>query len=88
MKGLKCSGIIFVNFFQVAKKCLPFYKEYFGIGYLLPKLDLIAIQDFVIGNSALLIDIKICLTFIYVLKDITWSHSNNYSKVRALHFGS
>ena len=52
MKGLKCSGIIFVNFFQVAKKCLPFYKEYFGIGYLLPKLDLIAIQDFVIGNSA------------------------------------
>ncbi|XP_027041940.1 puromycin-sensitive aminopeptidase-like [Pocillopora damicornis] len=34
---------------EVAKKCLPFYKEYFGIGYLLPKLDLIAIQDFVIG---------------------------------------
>ena len=31
-------------------KCLPFYKEYFGIGYLLPKLDLIAIQDFVIGK--------------------------------------
>ena len=30
-------------------KCLPFYKNYFGIGYPLPKLDLIAIPDFVIG---------------------------------------
>jgi len=35
---------------EVAQKCLPFYKEYFEIGYLLPKLDLIAIQDFVIGK--------------------------------------
>ncbi|CAH3113617.1 unnamed protein product [Porites lobata] len=34
---------------EVAKKCLPFYKEYFDIAYELPKLDLIAIQDFPIG---------------------------------------
>ncbi|XP_068751963.1 puromycin-sensitive aminopeptidase-like [Montipora capricornis] len=34
---------------EVARKCLPFYKEYFGIAYPLPKIDLIAIPDFVIG---------------------------------------
>eukprot|EP00794_Sanderia_malayensis_P017827 gene17827-19608_t len=34
---------------QVATKTLPFYKEYFGIGYPLPKMDLIAIPDFAAG---------------------------------------
>jgi len=34
---------------EVARKCLPFYKDYFRIGYTLPKLDLIAIPNFVIG---------------------------------------
>lgn len=31
---------------EVAVKTLPFYSEYFGIAYPLPKLDLIAIPDF------------------------------------------
>ncbi|KAG1652085.1 Puromycin-sensitive aminopeptidase [Nymphon striatum] len=34
---------------QVATKSLPFYKDYFKIGYPLPKLDLIAIADFAAG---------------------------------------
>lgn len=31
-------------------KTLPFYKNYFGIAYPLPKMDLIAIADFMSGN--------------------------------------
>nr|APA21554.1 puromycin-sensitive aminopeptidase [Haliotis discus hannai] len=34
---------------DVAVKTLPFYKEYFGIPYGLPKMDLIALADFLIG---------------------------------------
>ncbi|XP_046581725.1 puromycin-sensitive aminopeptidase-like isoform X2 [Haliotis rubra] len=34
---------------DVAVKTLPFYKEYFGIPYRLPKVDLIALADFLIG---------------------------------------
>ena len=34
---------------EVAVKALPYYKEYFQIGYPLPKLDLIAMADFPIG---------------------------------------
>lgn len=34
---------------QVAVKTLPFYKEFFGISYPLPKMDLIAIADFAAG---------------------------------------
>eukprot|EP00795_Rhopilema_esculentum_P013378 gene13378-4237_t len=34
---------------EVAIKTLPFYKDYFGIGYPLPKMDLIAIPDFAAG---------------------------------------
>ncbi|XP_067931273.1 puromycin-sensitive aminopeptidase-like [Watersipora subatra] len=34
---------------EVAKKTLPFYKDYFGIAYPLPKMDLIAIADFAAG---------------------------------------
>jgi len=34
---------------EVAVKTLPFYSEYFGIAYPLPKLDLIAIPDFDAG---------------------------------------
>lgn len=34
---------------EVAKKTLPFYREFFGIAYPLPKLDLIAIPDFAAG---------------------------------------
>lgn len=52
-----------------AVKTLPFYKEYFGIAYPLPKMDLIAIADFSAGamenwglvtyrETALLIDPK------------------------------
>ncbi|KAF6036203.1 NPEPPS [Bugula neritina] len=54
---------------EVAKKTLPFYKEYFGIAYPLPKMDLIAIADFAAGamenwglvtyrETALLVDPK------------------------------
>lgn len=35
---------------QVAVKTLPFYKDYFGIAYPLPKMDLIAIADFSAGE--------------------------------------
>jgi puromycin-sensitive aminopeptidase len=34
---------------EVAVKTLPFYKEYFGIAYPLPKMDLITIADFAAG---------------------------------------
>ncbi|VDD81793.1 unnamed protein product [Mesocestoides corti] len=34
---------------HVAKSALPFYTDLFGIGYPLPKLDLIAIPDFAMG---------------------------------------
>lgn len=34
---------------EVAAKCLPFYEEWFGIRYPLPKADLIAIPDFASG---------------------------------------
>lgn len=32
-------------------KTLPFYKDYFGIAYPLPKMDLIAIADFSAGKE-------------------------------------
>ena len=32
---------------------MPFYKKYFGIGYPLPKADLIAIADFAAGKLTL-----------------------------------
>jgi puromycin-sensitive aminopeptidase len=44
--GIKC----FPASFQVAVKTLPFYKNYFGIAYPLPKMDLIAIADFAAGK--------------------------------------
>ena len=34
---------------DIATKVIPFYNEYFGIPYSLPKLDLIAIADFAFG---------------------------------------
>ncbi|KAK7501330.1 hypothetical protein BaRGS_00007455 [Batillaria attramentaria] len=54
---------------EVAVKTLPFYKDYFGIAYPLPKMDLIAIADFSAGamenwglvtyrETALLVDPK------------------------------
>ncbi|XP_033126346.1 puromycin-sensitive aminopeptidase-like [Anneissia japonica] len=54
---------------HVAVKTLPFYKDYFGIAYPLPKMDLIAIPDFAAGamenwglvtyrETALLVDPK------------------------------
>lgn len=35
---------------DVAAKVLPYYKEYFSIAYPLPKIDLIAIADFSVGE--------------------------------------
>ncbi|XP_072032705.1 puromycin-sensitive aminopeptidase-like [Amphiura filiformis] len=54
---------------EVAVKTLPFYKDYFNIGFPLPKIDLIAIPDFAAGamenwglvtyrETALLVDPK------------------------------
>ena len=34
---------------DVTTKVLPFYKEYFGVEYPLPKIDLVAITDFASG---------------------------------------
>ena len=34
---------------EMAVKTLPFYEEWFGIEYPLPKADLIAIPDFAAG---------------------------------------
>ncbi len=36
---------------DVAMRSLTFYKDYFGIPYPLPKLDLVAIGDFPCGNK-------------------------------------
>lgn len=33
----------------VAAKVLPYYKEYFGVEYPLPKMDLVAVADFAAG---------------------------------------
>lgn len=35
---------------DVTVKVLPFYRDYFGIAYPLPKMDLIAIADFASGK--------------------------------------
>lgn len=34
---------------DVVARVLPYYKEYFGIAYPLPKMDLVAIADFSAG---------------------------------------
>lgn len=35
---------------DVTARVLPYYKDYFGIAYPLPKMDLIAIADFSSGK--------------------------------------
>ena len=37
---------------DVTVKVLPYYRDYFGIAYPLPKMDLIAIADFASGKFA------------------------------------
>ena len=44
-------SLIVYDLFQVAIKTLPFYKNYFGIAYPLPKMDLIALADFAAGEK-------------------------------------
>jgi puromycin-sensitive aminopeptidase len=39
---------------EVTTKVLPYYKEYFNIGFPLPKIDLIAISDFSAGAVSLI----------------------------------
>ena len=34
---------------HVATKILPYFKEYFGVEYPLPKMDLVAVPDFLCG---------------------------------------
>jgi aminopeptidase N len=36
-------------FADVATKALQFFKEFFGVAYTLPKMDLVAVPDFYIG---------------------------------------
>lgn len=36
---------------SVSAKILPYYKDYFGVPYPLPKLDLVAIADFSSGTT-------------------------------------
>ena len=51
---------------DVAVRCLDFYEEYFKIAYPLPKLDLIAISDFLIGameNWGLITYRETCILF-------------------------
>lgn len=40
------NNIITTCMFQIAVKTLPFYTDYFGVVYPLPKMDLIAIPDY------------------------------------------
>lgn len=44
--GKKEQGLFALD---VTVKVLPYYKDYFGIGFPLPKIDLIAISDFSAG---------------------------------------
>jgi puromycin-sensitive aminopeptidase len=46
LKGKKHEGEFALD---AAARCLPFYAEYFEIGYPLPKLDMLAIPDFAAG---------------------------------------
>lgn len=46
MPGKKEQGLFALD---VASRILPFFNNYFGIPYPLPKLDLIALQDFAAG---------------------------------------
>ncbi|MDZ4260637.1 MAG: M1 family metallopeptidase [Candidatus Sungbacteria bacterium] len=46
MPGKKEQGLFALD---VASRILPFFNDYFGIAYPLPKLDLIALQDFAAG---------------------------------------
>lgn len=51
---------------EVATKSLPYYEDYFGIPYPLPKMDLIAIPDFTSGameNWGLVTYRETCLLF-------------------------
>lgn len=45
-KGKQDEGNFALN---VAAKALTFYKDFFGVEYKLPKMDLIALSDFPIG---------------------------------------
>ena len=49
--GLKTENkrVFNLTTFQVATEALDYYREFFGLGYSLPKMDLIAIPDFAIG---------------------------------------
>ena len=57
-RQVSCGHYIFMTFTQmkqcdsvsqVAVKALPFYREYFGVAYPLPKMDLVTIADFGVG---------------------------------------
>jgi len=39
---------------DITVRVLPYYSDYFGIAYPLPKMDLIAIADFSSGMSVLI----------------------------------
>ena len=51
---------------EVAEKVLPFYYEYFEVGYPLPKLDMLAIPDFSAGAMEVYF-IFILFYFIFIL---------------------
>ena len=40
----------FIYFLKVAVKVLPFYANYFGIAYNLPKCDMIAVTELSFGE--------------------------------------
>lgn len=51
---------------DVATKVLPYYKEYFNIAYPLPKIDLIAIADFSVGEWYLFVSAALQLIILFL----------------------
>ena len=58
--GKSDSGVFALD---CAKRCLDAYNDFFGVHFPLPKMDMIAIPEFAMGASTLLLLFRSCLTW-------------------------